>query len=122
MRAEFAVGTSKLKTIHFRAEKVEEELLNAQADVSLQTILREDARKQFDAKVAELEEVLSPLEMRKYELITIHDAQKKAATKLEQLRTRTAIKRLSLLVFIQLQKTTRDSQNLQTSLVVSGIV
>lgn len=57
MRAELTVATSESATLRLRAKKVVEGLSNIQVDVSLQTILQEDAREQWEAEVAVLEEV-----------------------------------------------------------------
>lgn len=62
----------------------------AWVDVSFQTALLEKAREQLEVKVAELKEMQSRQEMRKDDLITTYEAQTKVATKLEQMRTKTA--------------------------------
>lgn len=83
VRAELTIATSKLKTLRFSVETVNEDLSIAQTDVSLQTTLQEKAREQLHAKVAEPEEVQPPLEMKENELKTMHDAQAKVAAELK---------------------------------------
>lgn len=121
-RAELVVATRKLKALRLRAKKVEKKLLIAQTDVLLLTTTQKKVREQLDAKVAELEELQSRLDMREAELIPMHDTQTKVAAEPEPLRPQTANNTSESVEVHSTAGTMRDPRNMRRLVVVSGTV
>lgn len=80
------VAKNKLEKLRLRAVTVKEELSMSQADVSLQTSLREEAQERPDGRGAELEKMQSRLQMLEDVLCTNYDAQTRVAAELIQLK------------------------------------
>lgn len=84
--------TGELERLRLRVKKLAEKLLGARADVNLQTLLRDASREQLDAKVAELKDLQSHLEMRIEELTSLNEKQISLAAEMALLRTQNANK------------------------------
>lgn len=68
-RVELTAVHSKLKELRIKPKEIDMKLSIAQMDVSLQTTWRDESCEQLSARVAELKEVRSRLEVRKVELL-----------------------------------------------------
>lgn len=87
MHEELSVVIGELKSLRCNVSNEEKMLAVAQADVGLQSLLREKSCKQLEAKIAELKVVQSQLELGDSELITLCSRQAKKTADLTQLQT-----------------------------------
>lgn len=89
-RAVLIAALSEMENVGCNAKDIEAELPVVRADAAMQSLLREESRKQLDAERTERKEVQLKLELGNRELITLYGQQATVTAELSRSRTQNA--------------------------------